>query len=142
MMGYRVLALDVGSHRIGIAMSDAEGILALPLTTINANPRSQAMKHIADLVTTHAVDEVVIGLPLTLRGEVGPQARLVQAFARSLKQTVAQPIRFVDERWTSVAAERSMRGLGIKPARRKAHVDEIAASIILQEYLDSIGRKR
>jgi putative holliday junction resolvase len=134
--GRRVLALDVGERRIGVAMSDTEGILAAPLTTLKASPRSQALAQIAALVRHHTVDDVVVGLPLTMSGEIGPQARVVQSFAGELETVLGQPVYLFDERLTSIAAEQMMRDLGVKPSRRKDRIDEIAASIILQDYLD------
>jgi putative Holliday junction resolvase len=134
--GRRVLALDVGERRIGVAMSDTEGILAAPLTTLKASPRSQALAQIAALVRHHTVDDVVVGLPLTMSGEIGPQARVVQSFAGELETVLGQPVHLFDERLTSIAAEQMMRDLGVKPSRRKDRIDEVAASIILQDYLD------
>lgn len=133
----RVLALDVGERRIGVALSDAHGILASPLTTLKAEPRARLFRQIADLVQQHAVDELVVGLPLTMSGEIGPQAQVVQDFVAELEQALGQSVKLFDERLTSVVAEQMLRDLGIKPEKRKARIDEIAASIILQDYLDS-----
>jgi putative Holliday junction resolvase len=135
-LGVRVLALDLGERRIGVAMSDAAGTLAMPLTTLKAAPRQQALAQIVALVQEHTVDEVVVGLPLTMSGEVGFQAQIVRAFAAELEQRLEQPVYLFDERLTTVVADQMMRELGIKPDKRKARVDELAASIILQDYLD------
>jgi putative Holliday junction resolvase len=132
----RVLALDVGGRRIGVAMSDDQGILAAPLTTLKAEPRGRAIDQIITLVREHAVDEVVVGLPLTMSGEIGPQAQVVQSFASDLEAALERPVQLFDERLTSVVAEQMMLDLGIKPDKRKARIDEVAASIILQDYLD------
>lgn len=139
----RVLALDVGERRIGVAMSDDRGWLAAPLTTIKGTPRARALERIVALVREHAVDEIVVGLPLTLRGEIGPQAQTVKSFAAELEQALrlsagatGPPLRFFDERLTSVAADQMLRDLGVKPEKRKERIDEVAASIILQDYLD------
>ena len=133
----RVMALDVGGRRIGVAMSDPTRVLASPLTTLRAEPRPRAIGQIAELVAQHNVAEVVVGLPLTLSGEVGPQAKLVQAFVAELQAALAVPLHMFDERLTSVAADRLMQELGIKPERRRERIDEVAASIILQDFLDS-----
>src|SRR5512143_1989768 len=101
----RVMALDVGGRRIGVALSDATRVLASPLTTLRAEPRARVVAEIAALVAQHAVAEMVVGLPLTLSGEIGPQAQLVQAFAEELRAALAVPIHLFDERLTSVAAE-------------------------------------
>jgi putative holliday junction resolvase len=133
----RVMALDVGGRRIGVALSDTTRVLASPLTTLRAEPRARALSEIATLVQRHQVVEVVVGLPLTLSGEVGPQAHLVQLFVEQLQGVLTAPIHLFDERLTSVAAERMMLDLGMKPEQRKARIDEVAASIILQDFLDS-----
>jgi putative Holliday junction resolvase len=137
----RVLALDVGERRIGVAMSDPAGLLAAPLTTLKAEPRVRALSQIVALVTEHAVDVVVIGLPLTMSGEVGPQAQVVQTFANNLEAALGHKVQLFDERLTSVVAEQMLRDLGIKPEKRKARIDEVAASIILQDYLDHIRQR-
>jgi putative Holliday junction resolvase len=131
------MALDVGGRRIGVALSDTTRVLASPLTTQRAEPRERVLSEIAALVQRHEVVEVVVGLPLTLSGEVGPQAHLIQLFVERLKGVLTAPIHMFDERLTTVAAERMMLDLGMKPEQRKARIDEVAASIILQDFLDS-----
>ncbi|NJP04594.1 MAG: Holliday junction resolvase RuvX [Chloroflexaceae bacterium] len=148
--GQRVLALDVGEKRIGVAMTDADGRFASPLTTIatRSGAVAQALQRIVALVQEHGVDRVVVGLPLTMSGDIGPQARLVQTFATELEQTLnnvtggSVPVLLFDERLTSVVAEQMLRDMGVKPARRKARIDEVAASIILQDYLDHCRNNR
>jgi putative Holliday junction resolvase len=132
----RVLALDVGGKRIGVALSDPAGSFAMPLLTLQAEPQARVLARIAELVAEHVVDDVVVGLPLTLSGEVGPQARVVQGFATALETVLGRPVRLFDERLTTTVAEQMMRDMGIKPEKRKARIDEIAATIILQDYLD------
>jgi putative Holliday junction resolvase len=138
----RVLALDVGERRIGVAMSDPMRILSSPSTTLRAQPRAQALERIAQLARENEVAELVVGLPLTLSGEVGPQAKLVLAFVEELRGAVALPIHTQDERLTSVEAERIMSEMGLKPEQRKARIDEVAASIILQDFLDATRPRR
>ena len=133
----RVMALDVGGRRIGVALSDTTRVLASPLTTLRAEPRERVLSEIAALVQRHEVAEVVVGLPLTLSGEIGPQAHVIQLFVERLKGVLTAPIHLFDERLTTVAAERMMVDLGMKPEQRKARIDEVAASIILQDFLDS-----
>lgn len=130
------MALDVGERRIGVALSDPTRTLATPLTTIRAEPRTIALKRIADLIREHEVTALVVGLPLTMSGDIGPQATLVQQFVEELRQMIAIPLSFVDERLTTVAAERMMIDLKLKPEQRRARIDEVAASIILQDFLD------
>ena len=131
------MALDVGGRRIGVALSDTTRVLASPLTTLRAEPRDRVLSEIAALVQRHEVVEVVVGLPLTLSGEIGPQAHIIQLFVERLKGVLTAPIHLFDERLTTVAAERMMLDLGMKPEQRKARIDEVAASIILQDFLDS-----
>lgn len=136
------MALDVGGRRIGVAMSDSMRILASPLTTLRATPRERVIAQIAAHIAQYEVAEVVVGLPLTLNGEIGPQAQIVQSFVEELRLALPVPVHFFDERLTSVAAERMMIDLGIKPEQRKARIDEVAASIILQDFLDSRRQDR
>jgi putative Holliday junction resolvase len=131
------MALDVGGRRIGVALSDPTRLLSSPLTTIQALPHQRALHQIIELLTTHAVVELVVGFPLTMSGEIGTQAKVVQAFVDDVRQAITLPIHLIDERLTSVAAERMMLDLGMRPEQRKARIDEVAASIILQDYLDS-----
>lgn len=133
----RVLALDVGGRRIGVALSDTRRLLATPLTTLRAEPRPRALTELVKLARDYEVTDVVVGLPLTLNGEVGPQAKLVQAFADQLKAQIDVPVHLFDERLTTVAAERMMVELGLRPEQRKARIDEVAASIILQDFLEA-----
>lgn len=133
----RVMALDVGGRRIGVALSDTLRILASPLTTVKAEPREAAIAHIARLIAQNEVAELVVGLPLTLSGLVGPQAELVTKFIDDLRPHLSIPIHTRDERLTSVEAERRMSELGLKREQRKARIDEFAASIILRDFLDA-----
>jgi putative Holliday junction resolvase len=116
----RVMALDVGERRIGVALSDPTRMLASPLTTIRAVPRSTALKRILTLIRDYQVTALVVGLPLTMNGDIGPQATLVQQFVDELRPLIDIPIFFVDERLTTVAAERMMIDLKIKPEQRRA----------------------
>jgi putative Holliday junction resolvase len=120
-----------------VALSDPTRTLASPLTTIRAVPRSTAVKRILTLIRDYQVTALVVGLPLTMNGDIGPQATLVQQFVDELRPLIDIPIFFVDERLTTVAAERMMIDLKIKPEQRRARIDEVAASIILQDFLDS-----
>ncbi len=130
----RYMGLDVGERRIGVALSDASGFLATPLTTIGA--RDRPLERIAKLAGEHGVVALVVGLPLTLRGEVGPQAQIVQKFAAALEEAVGLPVHLFDERLTSAAADQMLREMGVKPEKRKLQIDQVAAAIILQDYLD------
>lgn len=131
-----LLGLDVGERRIGVALSDVSAFLAAPLTTINARPQAQAIARIAALAREHDAGAIVVGLPLTMRGEVGPQAEAVRRFADALATVLDLPIHFFDERLTSAAAEQMLRDMGLKPEKRRQQIDQVAASIILQDFLD------
>ena len=137
----RVIALDVGGRRIGVALSDTRRVIASPLTTVRAEPHLRALANLVKLIKDYEVAEVVVGLPLTLSGEIGPQAKIVQAFAAELQAAIDVPVRLFDERLTTVAAERMMLDLGMRPEQRKARIDEVAASIILQDFLDSLRER-
>lgn len=131
------MALDVGSKRIGVALSDASQFLASPLTTIKAEPQERTLAQIVQLLTLHDVELLVVGLPLTLSGEIGPQARSVEEFVEHLRERTVVPIVLRDERLTSAEAERMLIEAGLKPEKRKQQIDQVAAMLILQDYLDS-----
>lgn len=133
----RVMALDIGGRRIGVALSDTTRVLASPLTTLRAEPRATVIAQIAVLITRHEVADLVVGLPLTLSGEIGPQAEIVKGFVEDLRKQVTVPIHLHDERLTSVEAERIMSEMGLKREQRRARIDEMAASIILRDFLDA-----
>jgi putative Holliday junction resolvase len=133
----RIMALDVGGRRIGVAVSDPTRLLASPLTTVRATPRARALAQIAALVAEYEVVELVVGLPLTLSGEQGPQAQTILAFVEELRRHVHVPIRLFDERLTTVEAERIMMEMGVKRDQRREKIDEVAASLILRDFLGS-----
>lgn len=136
MASERYLGLDVGERRIGVALGETGARLATPLTTLQAHPLERALEQLGRLVREHAITALVIGLPLTMRGEVGPQAQMVQRFAATLEEALKLPIHFFDERLTSAAAEQLLRDMGVKPEKRKLQIDQVAAAIILQDFLD------
>lgn len=138
----RVLALDVGERRIGVAMSDASGTLAAPLTTVRTRSRTHAVAQIVALVRQHDVVEVVVGWPLNMDGKVGPQAMQVRAFADELEAALGYEVRLFDERLTTVVADQILRDMGLKPEKRRERIDEVAASVILQDYLDHHRARR
>ncbi len=133
MVKTRSLGLDIGDRRIGVAMSDPQGILASPLTIIDRTDEPSDINAILAIVEQNEVGVVIAGLPLSLRGDIGPQAEKVSRFIRELSKHTKVPVEFRDERLTTVSAQRLMRTLG-KP--RRARDDAVAAALILQEYLD------
>jgi putative holliday junction resolvase len=132
----RVMALDVGDVRIGVALSDETGTLASGLVTLKAvGPRKDAQA-LAALAREHGVGEVVVGLPLRLDGSLGSQAEKVVAFVERLRRVLRVPVVTRDERLTSVAAGERLAEAGVTGRDRKARIDQVAAALILQEHLD------
>lgn len=133
--GVRV-AVDVGDARIGVAVCDPDGLLAVPLETVRRGPGD--LDRVAEIVSFQNALEVVVGLPTSLSGREGPAAAKVRQYAAEIGQAVAPvPVRLVDERMTTVTAERVLRDRGKKGAKRRAVVDQAAAVVILQHALDS-----
>jgi putative Holliday junction resolvase len=133
----RLLALDVGDRRIGVALSDPIGILASPLTTIQRRSEREDVQAVLDLVEEHDVGEIVVGMPLSLSGERGPQARQVGRFRAALAARAGVKTTDQDERYSTVQAERLMRQAGAEPSRERERVDAAAAAVVLQAYLDA-----
>jgi putative Holliday junction resolvase len=131
----RSLGLDIGERRIGVALSDPDGILASPLTIINRTDESLDIEAIIDIVKSKDAGRVIVGLPCSLDGSLGEQAEKVKAFTRKLTSRLQVPLEYRDERLTTVMAERLGRAAG-KKAKRKAGNDAQAAALILQGYLD------
>ncbi len=134
----RIMALDIGDKKIGVAMSDPEGVLATPLVTIIRLNDSEAIDSICKLVSKYKVEHVVVGLPYSLDGSVGTQAEKVCTFARKLSQSLQVDIKMQDERLSSAAADRLLSEAGVKKGRKKSVRDAAAAAFILQGYLDSL----
>jgi putative holliday junction resolvase len=137
----RVLAVDFGERRVGIALSDPTGTIAGPLTVLTRRPgKRPPVQAVAELVAEHDVAHIVVGLPLTLAGEDSDWTREVREFGAKLAQRTGRGVSFADERLTSVMAERAVRSLGLKKRAReqKQRIDSAAAVIILQAFLDSM----
>jgi putative holliday junction resolvase len=135
----RVLALDVGDKRTGVALSDGLGMIATPLTTIQASDEDELATAVVALIAEHGAGEVVVGMPLTLAGEMGSQAKRTGHFVRHLKGLTALPIKTVDERLSTVEATRRMRETGTRRKKVRENIDAAAAAVVLQAYLDSGG---
>lgn len=135
----RRLGVDVGSVRVGVALSDPAPVLATPLVTLSRDERSGAdLDRLAGLVVEHEVVEVVVGLPRTLAGRNGAAADTAAAYAADLARRVAPvPVRLVDERLTTVSATRMLSDRGVRGKRQRAVVDQAAAVEILQGWLDA-----
>ena len=137
----RVLGLDVGQARIGVAVSDDRRRLAVPIGTVRTGA-PQDLKAVAALVREHGATDVVIGLPLSLSGREGEAADHARAFAEALRGFLQIPVHLQDERLTTVEAERALRRAGIGGRTRREVVDQTAATLILQAWLDAGGRDR
>jgi putative Holliday junction resolvase len=137
----RVLGLDVGERRVGIAISDPTGTIVRPLETLIRGSRDQDLAALAALVAQHDVELVVVGQPLSLNGSEGPQARRVARYADLLAERLSVPVVSWDERFTTVEAEEILLQSRGRKKRRRARgngsLDGIAAAVILQSYLDS-----
>lgn len=132
----RVLGLDPGDARIGVAISDPGRRVAVPFGTVRVGQPPGELKAVAAIVADNDVTAVVIGLPRELSGKEGPRAAHARAFADAIQGFVEVPIDFQDERLTTVEAERLLRGAGVVGKRRRANVDQTAATLILQTWLD------
>lgn len=133
----RVLALDVGDRRIGIAASDELGITAQGVTTLHRRSWAADLAEIARLVEAREAEAVVVGLPLALDGTAGPRAQTVHAFIKRLESVVTVPILTWDERFSTVTAERVLLDADVSRAKRRQVVDKAAAVVILQHFLDA-----
>jgi len=132
----RLLGLDVGDKTIGVALSDESATLASGLDTIRRTGLQKDLRKLAGLARDREVGTVVVGLPRSLDGSEGPQARKVLAFVEALRGAVKMPIVTWDERFSTVAAENALIEGGVSRGRRKGLVDKVAAVLILQNYLD------
>lgn len=130
------MALDVGERRVGVAMSDLSQTLATPYTTLPAHPQVVLFQKIQHLVVKEEVVALVIGLPISLNGHEGPQAQRIRQFIAALATHITIPMSTCDERYTTAEAQRMMIEAGLRPEQRKAKIDEVAASIILQDFLN------
>ena len=131
----RVLALDLRQARIGVAVSDPERRVAVPVGTIRTGA-PEDVKAIAALVREHEVAEIVVGLPVNMSGERGAAADRAEKFAQALEGFLRLPVVLQDERLSTVEAERGLAAAGVRGPRRRAVVDQSAAVVILQSYLD------
>jgi putative holliday junction resolvase len=132
----RVLAIDPGSRRVGLALSDESRRLASPLRTLQAEPAATLSERLAAVVREVGAVEVVVGLPRNLDGSSGESAALARGLAEELKRSTRLPVSLQDERLSSVAAERHLVGQGVRREKRKQLVDQLAATLILEAFLE------
>jgi len=133
----RILGLDVGERRIGVALSDPLGLTAQRLAVLQRRDPVTDFKTIAALATGHHAEAIVVGLPLTMQGVVGTQAGRIMAFVEQLRVHVRCPVHVVDERLTTVEGERALLATDASRRKRKQLIDQVAAQLILQAYLDA-----
>jgi putative Holliday junction resolvase len=135
----RILALDHGTVRIGVAISDPTRTIAQPVEFIPAEPFANFLTRLKALIHDQEVDQIVVGIPRNMNGTYGPAALKAQEFVTVLKEAVTVPIRTWDERLTSVQANRFLIESGTRRDKRRQKVDQTAAAFLLQSYLDSIA---
>jgi putative holliday junction resolvase len=133
----RILGLDVGDKRIGVALSDPMEILASPLTTIERQSDEQSIIEILDLTVKRDAGKILVGLPVSMSGENTEQAKKTLEFVGKLKLKTNLPVVVQDERLSSISAEKFMRQANLKKNRRKELLDAAAAAVILQSYMDT-----
>ena len=138
----KILSLDIGTVRIGIATSDIMEIIASAYEVYRRKSLSQDVFHVAELVKNLSVGEVVIGLPLKMDGSEGQSVEMARAFGDELSKYVDVPIIYQDERLSTVSAERILIESGMRREKRKDKIDAVAATIILQTYLDKKSYKK
>ncbi len=132
-----VLGLDLGDARIGVALSDPGRRLAVPIGTVHVGQPPGELKAVAALVTEHRAVLVVLGHPRSMSGGAGPRARHAEAFADALRAILPVPVELQDERLSTVEAERTLAAAGTRGRAARARVDAVAASVILQAWLDA-----
>ncbi len=133
----RILALDVGEKRIGVAISDLSQSLARSLKVVQRGSRQEDFAAVARLVEEYEVEKVVVGYPRSLDGMAGAQAERVERYAVGLAESLTVPVLLWDERFSTVSAERLMREAGVRSKKKRERIDAVAAAVILQDYLDS-----
>ena len=132
----KVLGLDVGEKRIGVAVSDALGWTAHGVTVLNRTDTTGDLEKLRNLVESMEVTRVVLGLPRNMDGSLGPSAQRIQLFAREIEERLSVPVTLWDERWTTAEATRLLINADVSRKRRREVVDKLAAVLILQSYLD------
>lgn len=131
----RLLALDIGGRRIGVAVSDELGMIASPVATIDA--RRDVAAELRDLIAKYNASRIVVGLPIGMSGKEGPQATEVRTIAEKLGEQLEIEIVYSDERLSSAVANQTLIGQGARREKRKQQIDAMAAAVILQGYLDN-----
>jgi len=137
----RILGIDYGERRIGVAISDALCITAQPLKTITRDSDETAAEEICNIVRERDAERIVVGLPRNMDGSLGPQAKRVMEFASLLREKSGLPVETIDERLTTMRAQREMRNAGLSHAKKRKRVDTMSAQFILQTYLNQHAKR-
>ena len=135
----RLLGLDLGDRRIGVAISDPSCKLALVRETLFVSGEKDAIKRIGELVGENGIDTIVVGLPLNMDGSVGPRAEKTRVFAGLMRDELAVEVEFWDERLTTNIAKRTLHDAGRRATKRDGRLDQMSAVLILQGYLDRLA---
>ena len=135
-MPTKTLGMDVGDKRIGLAISDDLGMMAHGLPTLERRNPQYDLDYLKNLLEEYEIQKIVVGLPLNMNGQKGPRAQIVLAFTESLQKELSIPVVNWDERLSSQAAQRPLMEAGVKWRKRRKVIDQLAAIIILQNYLD------
>jgi len=138
----RILAVDPGSKRVGIALSDPSETIAQALETIPAEPGETLPRRVAETARSKGAERIVVGLPLRLDGTHGPEAAAAQRLAAAIRHESGLPVEMVDERFTTAAADRALIAGGIKREQRRRGIDRVAATMLLQGHLDRRRRQK
>lgn len=136
----RILALDYGRRRIGVAVTDPGGMLAQPLETVQVRRQEHAVRRIVELVATYEPSRILVGLPVHMNGQEGKEAEEARSFGALVEKATGVPVEMLDERWTSVEADRILKAAGLREQDRRGKRDRIAAAILLQTWLGKEGR--
>ncbi len=136
----RKMGVDPGMKRVGLALSDEQGELSSPLSTLKRSDDDSLVTAIARTAQEHAVDTIVIGLPLRMNGMEGPEAKRARSLAARVEAASGVKVVLWDERMTTMAAERELRSSGLRGDKKRARIDEAAATLLLQSYLDARQR--
>jgi putative Holliday junction resolvase len=134
----RILAVDLGSKRVGLALSDPTGTIAGALETVAAEPAATLSSRLAAIAQEHHADRIIVGLPRRLDGTRGPEAAAAERIAAEVRAASRLPVETVDERLTTAAAEQSLIEGGVSRERRRQSIDRVAATLLLQSHLDRI----
>ncbi len=131
-----VLGLDLGSRRIGLAVSDSECRIAFPAAVLARQGREKDLAALRDLVRERGASRIVVGLPIHMDGRSGPEAEAARAFGSALAEATGVPVELLDERWTTLEAERALRQTQQRGRKRRAELDAVAATILLRTWLE------